>query len=141
MVLGDIFNGSGVVIAPDQKADKALWDEITVALVAPPPAESGQGPTLDSVIDKAASAMREAGQNFETLQRKELTVGGDPAQMLKARYRENSTGHDWLEELVFIQGPEGEIYSVALKCAPEHLARREPAMKEVLGSWTLQDSE
>jgi len=139
-VLGDVFEGNGVVIAPEQKADRALWDEITVALMATP---SGDGavPSLNGIVEQAATAMRDAGQNFETLQRRELTVDHSPAQMLKAHYRENSTGREWIEELVFIQGPEDEVYSVALKCAPEHLARLEPALKEVLASWSVTEPE
>jgi len=137
-VLGEIFDGNGVVIAPEQNGDRALWDEITIALVAPP-AEDGQGTTLDAIIQQATEAMRGAGENFETLQRQERTVDHSPAQMLKTRYRENSTGRDWLEELVFIEGPQNEIYSVALKCAPEHLLRLEPALKEVLASWTMPE--
>src|SRR5215469_7389849 len=37
MNLGEVFGGNGVVVAPEQKQDRALWDEITVALVAPAP--------------------------------------------------------------------------------------------------------
>ena len=70
--------------------------------------------------------MREGGQAFETLQRQQRTVDHKPAQMLKVRYHEKATGRDWIEEMVFIEGPESEIYSVALKCAPENLARLEP---------------
>ena len=139
-VLGDIFNGNGVVVAPQQNGDREQWDAITVARVAAAN-ESGDGPSLNSVIERTTSAMREAGQNFETLQRKELSVDHNPAQMLKARYRENSTGRDWIEELIFIQGQENDIYSVSLKCAPEHITRLEPALKEVLASWTVAQPE
>jgi len=134
-VLGEVFSGNGVVIAPAQKGERTLWDAITVALVAMPD-ENGDGPSLDKVIDQTAADMRGAGQNFQTLQRKELTVDHNPAQMLKAGYRENSTGRDWIEELVFIQGQENEIYSVSLKCAPQNLSRLEPALKQLLASWT-----
>ncbi len=147
-MLGEVFGGNGVVVAPEQKGERALWDAITVALVAPgSDGENTEGAapqksiTLNGVIDRATAAMREAGQNFETLQRRELTVAGNPAQMLKVRYRENASGRDWIEELVFIQGSEGEIYSVALKCAPEHLARLEPALKQVLASWAAPAPE
>ncbi len=61
--------------------------------------------------------------------------------MLKTRYREKATGRDWVEEMVFIQGAENEIYSVALKCAPEDSARLEPVLKGVLDSWTLPQPE
>lgn len=137
-MLGEIFDGKGVVVAPEQKDDRALWDEITVALVAVP-ADGDVVPSLNGIIEQAATRMREAGQDFQTLQRRELTVGSSPAQMLKVRYRENSTAREWIEELVFIQGPDNEMYSVALKCAPEHLARLEPAMKEALASWSAPE--
>lgn len=133
-----MFNGNGVVIAPEQTGDRAQWDAITVALVAP---SSDSSDALNNVIERTTTAMRQAGQNFETLQRRELTVNHDAAQMLKTRYRQNSTGRDWIEELVFIQGTENEIYSVALKCSPEHLAKLEPALKEVLASWTTSEPE
>jgi hypothetical protein len=139
-MLGEVFDGNGVVVAPEQKEDRTQWDQITVALVAVP-SDSDTVPSLNAIIDQAASAMRAAGQNFETLQRRELTVSHGPAQMLKARYRENSSARDWIEELVFIQGPEDEVYSVALKCAPEHLPRLEPALKEVLASWSVPEPQ
>ncbi|MFZ0312798.1 MAG: hypothetical protein WAL85_08840, partial [Candidatus Korobacteraceae bacterium] len=140
-MLGEVFDGNGVVVAPPQKDDRALWYEITLAMVAPSPGGDEEGPGLNGIIEQAMTAMREAGQNFVTLQRQERTVDHQPAQMLKARYREKATGHDWVEEMVFIQGPENEIYSVALKCAPQDSARLEPVLKGVLESWTLPQPE
>jgi hypothetical protein len=140
-VLSDTLAGHGVVIAPAQKQDRTLWDEITVAMVAPPPEGDEEGIGLDGVIQQASSGLRETGQSFETLQRQQRTVDHKPAQLLKVQYREKSTGRDWIEELVFIEGPDNEIYSVALKCAPENLARREPVLNGVLGSWNLPEPE
>lgn len=138
-MLAESYGGNGVVVAPVQKQDAVLWDEITVAMVAPPPQGDDPGLGLNGVIDQAAKGMRDAGQNFQTLQRQERTVDAKPAQMLKAQYREKSTGRDWIEELVFIEGPDGEIYSVALKCAPQNLARLEPVLTEVVRSWMLPE--
>jgi hypothetical protein len=59
--------------------------------------------------------------------------------MLKVRYREKSSDHDWVEKMVFIEGPENEIYSVALKCSPQNLARLEPTLAGVLASWSLPE--
>ena len=140
-MLGEVFDGNGVVVAPPQKEDRALWYEITLAMVAPSPEGDEEGPGLNDIVEQAAAAMREAGQDFQTLQRQERTVDHQPAQMLKARYRDKATGRDWVEELIFIQGPENEIYSVALKCAPQELARLEPVLKGVLESWTLPQPE
>ena len=141
MMLGEVFGGNGVVVAPEQKEDRALWDAVTVALVAPAPEGDEEGPGLNGIVEQSATAMREAGQNFVTLQRQERTVDHKPAQLLKVQYREKGTGRDWVEELVFILGPENEIYSVALKCAPQNVAKLEPAFAEVLRSWALPEGE
>jgi len=141
MNLGEVFGGNGVVVAPEQKQDRALWDEITVALVAPAPEGDEEGPGLNGIVEQSATAMREAGQNFVTLQRQDRTVDHKPAQLLKVQYREKASGRDWVEELVFIEGPENEIYSVALKCAPQNVAKLEPAFEGVLRSWVLPEAE
>jgi hypothetical protein len=138
-MLGEVFDGNGVVVAPPQKEDRALWDAITVALVVPPPQGDGEPLGLNGVIDRATSGLRESGQNFETLQRQERTVDNQPAQMLKTRYREKSSGRDWIEEMIFIEGPDNEIYSVVLKCSPQSVVRLEPALKGVLAGWSLPE--
>src|ERR1022692_5107172 len=140
-VVGDVFHGQGCVVSPPQKLDRALLDEITVALILPPSEGDEEPMTLDSLIEQASKSMREGGQTFETLQRQQRTVDHKPAQMLKVRYREKATDRDWVEEMVFIQGPDREIYSVALKCAPENLARLEPVLAGVLDSWVLSEPE
>jgi hypothetical protein len=139
-MMGEVFDGNGVVVAPPQKEDRALWDAITVALVVPPPQGDEEPLGLNGVIDRATSGLRERGQSFETLQRQERTVDHQPAQMLKTRYHEKSSGRDWIEEMIFIEGPDNEIYSVVLKCAPQNLARLEPALNGVLAGWTLPES-
>ncbi len=136
-MLGEVYEGDGVVVAPQQQQERALWDSITLALVVPPPVEGQKPLDLDGVIERASSGIREHGQDFQTLQRQERTIDHKPAQMLKVRYREQANAHDWIEEIVFIQGPENEIYSVALKCSPQNLARLEPALNGVLAGWTL----
>jgi len=140
-MLGEIFGGHGVVIAPVQKQDRTQWDEITVAMVAPPPEGDAEGLGLNGIIQQATSGLRESGQSFQTLQRQERTVDNKPAQMLKVQYLEKATGRNWIEEMVFIEGPDNEIYSVALKCAPENLARREPVLASTLANWTLLEPE
>ena len=140
-MLGEVFAGNGVVVAPQQKEDRALWDAITVALVVPPPEGDEEGPGLNGMIEQSSNAIREAGQNFVTLQRQERTIDHKPAQLLKVQYKEKTSGRDWIEELVFIEGPDHEIYSVALKCAPQNVTKLEPAFAEVLRSWTLPEAE
>ena len=42
-------------------------------------------------------------------------------------------------ELVFIEGPASEIYSVALKSSPASLAAIEPLFSRIVDSWRLSD--
>jgi len=138
-MLGEVFEGNGVVVAPEQKGERSLWSEITVALVVPPPEGDEEAIGLDALIEQTMKSLREEGQNFETLQRQRRTVDHNPAQMLKVRYREKATGHDWYEEIIFIQGPDDEVYSVALKSTPQDMARLEPLLTGVVGSWMLPE--
>src|SRR5271157_611094 len=140
-MLGEIFAGHGVVVAPPQTQDRALWDAITVAMVVPPPEGDEEPLGLNGVIEQATSGLQERGQSYETLQRQQRTVDHKPAQLLEVRYHEKPNGHDWIEEMIFIEGPDNEIYSVALKCSPLSLARLEPVYKEVTASWTLPEPE
>lgn len=136
-LLGEIYNGQGVVVAPSQKLDRSLWNELTVAMIVAPPAGDEPPTTVDVAIESAMTGLREGGQNPETLQRQMRILDGKPAQMLKVRYHDRATDRDWVEELVFIEGPEQEIYSVALKSSPADVAKLQPAFENVLQSWTL----
>ena len=136
-MLGDVLAGNGVVVVPPQKQEREFWDAVTVAMVIPAPQGDGDPVTIDQVIAKAVSGVRESGQNFETLQRQQRAVDGKPAELVKVRYTEKSSGRDWIEELVFVEGPDLEIYSVALKCAPSSLARMEPSFLRIVDSWSL----
>ena len=66
-VLGEVFDGNGVVVAPPQKLEREYWDEVTVALVIPPPQSAADAVTIDQLIEQAVSGVRESGQSFETL--------------------------------------------------------------------------
>jgi hypothetical protein len=140
-MLGEIFNGNGVVVAPPQKQERALWDAVTVALVIPSPEGDEDPVTIDQAIEKAVSSVRESGQSVETLRRQERTVDGKPAQSVRLHYVEKPTGREWIEELVFVEGPDSEIYSVVLKCAPTSLAVMGPPFSRIVDSWTLPEAK
>jgi len=97
--------------------------------------------TIDQLIDQAVSGVRESGQSFETLERQRRRVDGKPAQLVKLHYVDKATAREWIEELVFVEGPDSEIYSIALKCAPSSMAKIEPVFSRMLGSWTLPEAE
>jgi len=139
--LGPIFDGNGIVVAPPQKQDRALWDEVTVALMILPPEGDEDPVSIDQAIERAVSSVRESGQNFDTVQRQQRTVDGNPAQILKLHYVDKSSGHEWIEELVFVAGPDSEIYSAGLKCGPESLAHLEPLFSRIVDSWRLPEPE
>jgi hypothetical protein len=132
--------GDGVIVAPRQTLDPTLWDEVTVAAVVPPPAEDQPAMSIDQVIQTAMTNMKASGRDAETLQRQQRTVAGYPAQMIRIRYHDEPSGRDWIEQLVFIEGPEQEIYSVALKAQPGTIARLEPALDAIVRSWKLESS-
>jgi len=140
-MLGQVFEGRGVVVAPLQEEDRAIWDEVTVALIIPSPTGDEDAVTIDQAIGQAVSSVRQSGQAFETLQRQQRTVDDKPAEMVKLRYAEGSSKREWIEELVFVEGPESEIYSLALKCAPASLARMEPLFLRIVNSWSLPEHE
>jgi hypothetical protein len=136
LVLGEAF-GNGTIIAPEQKTERALWDEVTVATVVPVPGENQTAPSIEDLINTAMNTMQAEGRNPQTLERQQRTVADLPAQMIRIRYNDDD-GRNWIEELVFIEGPEQEIYSVALKAQPANVSHLEPAFASILRSWKLQ---
>ena len=133
--------GDGVVVAPRQTLDPTLWDEVTVAAVVAPPAEDKPAMSIDQVIQAAMTNMKASGHDATTLQRQQRTVAGLPAQMIRIRYHDGPSGRDWIEQLVFIEGPDQEIYSVALKAQPGTISRLEAAFDSIVRSWKLESGE
>jgi len=140
MVLGEAF-GDGVVIAPPQTSDRKLWNVVTVVAM-PTQFGEGQNPlSIDEVIDRAMAGMRAAGHIPATLERQRRTVAGVPGQMIRVRYHDEATARDWVEQLVFAEGPEQEIYSASLKTQPADLARLQPEFERILRTWRLQPTD
>ncbi len=140
-MLGEILGGNGIVVAPAQSQAREDWDEVTVALVMPAPQGDEAAVSIDQAIARAVSQVRESGQDLETMQRQQRRVDEKPAELLKVRYTDKNSGQKWVEELVFIEGPDSEIYSVGLKCAPSSLARMEPQFSKIVESWTLPEAK
>jgi hypothetical protein len=139
MMLGQY--AGGIVVAPQQTLDRELWDEVTVAAVVDPPAENQPLLAIDQVIQTAMTNMGADGHAPTTLQRQERTVDGLPAQMIRIRYHDEPSGRDWIEQLVFIEGSDQQIYSVALKAQPGTISRLEPAFDAIVRSWRLKSGE
>ena len=139
-MLGEVFDGNGVVVAPPQKQARELWDEVTVVLVVPAPTGDEEPVTIGETIAQAVAGVRQSGQSFETQERRQQTVDGQPAESVKLHYAEPANGHEWIEEMVFIEGPDREIYSLALKTAPASLPRMEPLFQRMVESWKLPEA-
>src|SRR3974390_2682334 len=58
-MLGEVFNGNGVVVAPAQKQARELWDEVTVALVIPAPEGDEEPVTVAAALAQAVSRGRQ----------------------------------------------------------------------------------
>jgi hypothetical protein len=131
----------GVIVAPQQTLERALWDEVTVAAIVDPSADAQPPLSIDQVIATAMTNMTAGGHAPTTLQRQERTVAGLAAQMIRIGYHDEPSGREWIEQLVFIEGPDQQIYSVALKAQPGSIGRLEPAFEAIVRSWKLESSE
>ncbi len=135
-VVGDVFEGTGIVIAPPQPGkDRADWDAITASVSDLPTPESNtakEPPSFDEVISVALSHL--PGKQVQTLQRTSLTVHDRDAELVKVQYLDAGTNKPWVEEIVFIDDQEA-IYSIALRAVPEDVEGLEAAFKKVVASW------
>ena len=97
----------------------------------PQPPAGKERPTFDELIGVVLESMR-PGVHPQTLERKQMTLDGLPAQFLKLKYVED--GRPWIEEIVLIDG-EDVVYSMALRCTPDELPSFEPIFREIVGTW------
>jgi len=131
-VVGDVFEGTGVVMAPPQTGkDKSLWDEVTASVAYLPEAQGDkEPPTFDEILSVAMKDL--PGKNVQTLQRTELSVAKRPAELVKVQYED--AGKTWVEEIVFIDDGDA-IYSTALRAVPEDLEKLEPVFRTIVATW------
>jgi hypothetical protein len=135
-MLGDTADSGGIVVAPPQSAKPSeKWSSIAAAATDLPPQPAGkERPSFDELIGVVLDSMR-PGVQAQTLERKQMSVEGMPAQVLKLKY-DDENGQTWIEEIALMDGDEA-IYSIALRCTPDELAKLEPVFKEMVGSWRL----
>ncbi len=133
-VVGDVMEGTGVVMAPPQEGkDKSLWDEITVSVTDLPEPEKGkERPSFDDIVSVALNGL--PGDNVQTLQRSELTLHDRDAELIKVSYNEKDTNRPWIEEIVFIDD-ELAIYSIALRATPNDVAALEETFRKIVATW------
>ncbi len=62
----------------------------------------------------------------------------DSAQIVRVRLHDDSKNTETIEAVALIEGDEGLVYSIALRCAPQDFTRLEPVFQKVIHSWRIQ---
>lgn len=137
--LGEIFEGTGVVIAPPQpNKDQAAWDQVTASVTdLPEPQPGKERPSFNDILNVAINDI--PGANVQTLRRSELKLRELPAQLVTVRYQDPQTNATWIEEIAFLDGDD-VIFSVSLRAAPEDVEKLEPTFRLMVASWRLSDA-
>ncbi len=136
--LGDIFDDLGFVVAePHPGVDSAAWPQLTIAGIDVPPQKDGNAPPLDSLVEIVLTPDG-SFTSAETLQRSRLILNGSSAELLRVRLHDESNQTETTEAVVLIEGDDGLVYSIALRCAPQDFTRLEPVFQNVIHSWRIQ---
>lgn len=136
--LGDIFDDLGFVVAePHPGADSAAWPQLTIAAIDVPPQKDSSAPSLDSLVEIVLTPDG-SFTSSETLQRTRLILNGSSAETLRVRLHDESKNTETIEAVALIEGDEGLVYSIALRCAPQDFTRLEPVFEKVIHSWRIQ---
>lgn len=133
-VVGDVFEGNGVVMAPPQeRRPKSEWSQVTSSVSFLPETQGDQeAPTFDEILSAALKDL--PGKNVQTVQRTELTLVKRPAQLVRVKYEDAETGKPWVEDIVFIDDGDA-IYSTALRAMPEDLEKWESTFRTIVATW------
>jgi hypothetical protein len=136
--LGNVFEDLGFVVAESRPGtDPETWPSLTVAVVDVPEQKNGSGaPSLDSLVDTVLTP--NGSFTSETLQRTRLLLNGNEAEIVRVREHNQATGSDVIENVALIEGDDGLVYSIALRCAPEDFARLEPVFQKTAQSWQVK---
>jgi hypothetical protein len=140
--LGDVFEDLGFVVAePHAGTDSATWPQLTVAAIDVPAAKSRNGaaarPSLDALVDIVLTPDG-SFTSAETLQRSRLLLNGADAEMVRVQLHNDADKSEATEAVALIEGDEGLVYSIALRCAPEDFNRLEPVFQKAAHSWQIK---
>lgn len=141
--LGEVFDDLGFVVAePHSGTDSASWPQLTIAAMDVPAPKDGNGaasnrPPLDALVDIVLTPDG-SFTSAETLQRSRLLLNGSVAEIVRVRLHDDAKSSDAIEAVALIEGEEGLVYSIALRCAPEDFARLEPVFERAAHSWHIR---
>ena len=74
----------------------------------------------------------------ETLQRSRLLLNGADAEIVRVQLHDDAHKTEAIEAVALIEGDEGLVYSIALRCAPEDFVRLEPVFQRAADSWHIR---
>ena len=138
--LGDVFDDLGFVVAePHTGTDSSAWPQLTVAAIDVPPTKGGERPSLDALVDIVLTPDA-SFTSSETLRRTHLMLNGGDAQIIRVRLHNDSDKSESIEEIALIEGAEGLVYSIALRCGTQDFARLEPVFQTAVHSWHVKEA-
>lgn len=145
--VGDIYDDLGFVAAePHTGADAANGPQLTVVAFEPPdeaastanpPAEKLQDsapPSLDELVERMLTPSG-ALASAQTLQRRRTLLNGAPSEIVRVQFHDAAGKAGAIEEVALIEGDDGLVYSVALRCEPQDFDRLEPLFQQAAQSW------
>jgi hypothetical protein len=141
--LGNIFDDLGFVVAePHVGADSSTWPQINVAAIDVSPQKAGGGtPSLDALVDIVLTPDG-SFTSSETQQRTRLLLKGANAEILRVKLHDaaakDESRVETIEEVALIEGDEGLVYSIALRCTPEEFTRLDPIFQKTIHSWRVK---
>lgn len=136
--LGDVFDDLGFVVAEAHPGtDAASWPQLTVAAVALPPQKNGDAPSLDSVVEIVLTPDG-SFTSAETIQRTHLLLNGSNAEIIRVLLHDQAGNANATEAVALIEGEDGLVYSIALRCAPEEFTRLEAIFQKAIHSWRIK---
>lgn len=141
--LGNVFEDLGFVVAePHTGTDSATWPQLTVAAMDVPATKNKNGtaaaqPSLDALVDIVLTPDG-SFTSAETLQRSRLLLNGADTEIVRVRLHNSADKTEAIEAVALIEGDEGLVYSIALRCAPEDFARLEPVFQKAAHSWQIK---
>jgi hypothetical protein len=138
--LGNVFEDLGFVAAePHPGVDSAAWPQLTVAAIDALNlgGQPSTPPTLDTLVNLVL-APDGSFASAQTLQRTRLLLNGSDAEIVHVQLHDEAGAAGAQEALALIEGEDGIIYSIALRCAPQDFARLEPVFQQTARSWRIK---
>ena len=134
-LLGEVYDGHGVAVAPQQTGDQSEWAQVTVAALDISAQEGKTPPTVEDLVTSLLGKMASQAENMETVRRSEETLAARPAQVLQVRYDEN--GKRWGETIVAMDGGNDRFYTVVFKAKVGDEAKYQKPVEGILKTFRL----